>query len=53
MVHRNLEYTQGIDNPGYVYHPDYAELGRISESIKLRRSFEQLEAPAAPGMLRW
>ena len=53
QARRNLQYTQGIDNPGYVYHPDYAELGAIAESIKLLRSFEQLDAPKAAGTLVW
>ncbi len=52
LTRRNLEFTQGIGNPGYAYHPDYAELGRVADSIKLLRAFEALDAPK-PETLRW
>lgn len=53
LTRRNLEFTRGIGNPGYGYHPDYAELGRIAEQVKLLRAFEQIDAPPAAGTLRW
>ncbi len=55
MVRRNALYAEGVDNPGFATHPDYAELGRIADSIKLLRAFEALDAPRAPaaGTLTW
>lgn len=53
LTRRNLQFTQGIDNPGYAAHPDYAELGRVADSIKLLRSFEQLDTQQAAGTLTW
>lgn len=47
MVRRNLRYTEGMGNPGYTYHPDYAELGRIAGSVRLLRAFEALDATTA------
>lgn len=53
LTRRNLAFTQGFDNPGYAAHPDYAELGRVADSIKLLRAFEALDTHAPPGTLTW
>ncbi len=52
LIERNIGFTEGRSNPGYHVHPDYAELGRVAQTIRLVRALDDI-APAGREALSW